>query len=295
MKEKNKNLKIAFLSLLALSMLISCSIAIAGNWKIIDGDSWCNEGWHKSGKQVCEVRELDIEKAWDSIKVDASPNGSITVEGWKNKSIRIRARVQAKAESEEMAHEILSDIEIGTEKNTIKARGPELFHSKKSWTVSFRLMVPENSDLNLNSVNGGISIHSVHGEIDAETINGGVSIHDVHGDIDAKTLNGGIILAMISGDVKAGATNGGIIATLNGDRWQGEGLDLHTTNGAIKLSVPENYSAELKAGTVNGRMKIDFPVKVRGRIKKSINTTLGEGGATIEARTTNGSVNITKE
>ncbi|MFC1841060.1 DUF4097 domain-containing protein [Thermodesulfobacteriota bacterium] len=275
MRNKYRISIIAFLFLLALSLLIPGSMVIAGSWKTIDDDSWCDEGWFKNGKEVCEVRELDIEEVWDLINVDASPNGGISVEGWENKSIRLTARVQAKAASREEAREILSDIDIKTEHQTIKARGPKFFNSKKSWTVSYRLMVPQNIDLELNALNGGISIDNVHGQIDAKTLNGGIKLEGISGDVDAHT------------------TNGGITARLNGDRWKGKGLDLHTTNGGIKLSIPENYSAQLEAGTVNGGMKIDFPIKVQGWIKKNIKTTLGEGGAAIKARTINGGVNIT--
>lgn len=274
MRDKSRIAIITLLSLLALSIIIPGSIVTAGNWKTIDDDSWCNEGWYKSGKTACEVREIDIDKKWSSINVDASPNGGINIEGWEKKNIRVTARIQAKARSEEKAQEILADIDIGTKNNTIEAKGPKFSNSKRSWTVSYRIMVPQNIDLDLKALNGGISIHNVGGEIHAKTLNGGIDLGKISGDIDART------------------TNGGITVSLDGDRWRGKGLDLHTTNGSIKLSIPEYYSAELEAGTVNGGMKIDFPVKVQGWIKKSIETTLGEGGAPIKARTINGSVKI---
>lgn len=244
---------------------------------MVGNDSWCHEGWFRSGETVCEVREIDIEENWDSINVDASPNGGIIIKGWDKKSIHVEARIKARAGSEEEASEILSDIDINTEHNTIKTRGPKLTGSKNSWTVSYSIMVPQNIDLKLNALNGGISIDNIHAQIDAKTLNGGIKLERISGNVDART------------------TNGGITAKLSGDRWMGEGLDMHTTNGGIKLSIPEEYSAELEAGTVNGGMKIDFPIKVKGWIKKSIKTTLGEGGAVIKARTTNGGVNITKE
>ncbi len=252
-------------------------MAIAATWQTTGDDSWCDEVWNNSRKSACEVRKMDIEEEWNSIHVDASPNGGITIEGWEKKSIRIEARLQAKAASREEASEILSDIDIETKNKTINAIGPKFYTSGKSWTVSYRIMVPENMDLELGALNGGISIDNVHGQIDTKTVNGGIKLERVSGDVDAHT------------------TNGGITAKLDGDQWRGKGLDLQTTNGGIRLSIPENYSAELEAGTVNGGMKIDFPIKVQGWIEKNIETTLGEGGAAIRARTTNGSVSITND
>ncbi len=150
------------------------------------------------------------------------------------------------------------------------------FSSRKWWSVSFHVMVPKLSDLDLKAMNGGISINNLEGRI------------------DAKTLNGGIDLQGIAGDVEAHTTNGGITAELNEKRWLGRGLDVSTINGGIRLAIPEDFSAELEMSTVNGVIYIDFPIMVKGRIDKNIKTTLGEGGATIKAKTINGGVTVDK-
>jgi DUF4097 and DUF4098 domain-containing protein YvlB len=84
------------------------------------------------------------------------------------------------------------------------------------------------------------------------------------------------------------------VVELSGDRWDGETLDVRTTNGGVKMSVPENYSARLEAGTVNGGINVDFPVTVQGRLNKQLALNLGSGGATIRAMTTNGGVHISR-
>ncbi len=64
-------------------------------------------------------------------------------------------------------------------------------------------------------------------------------------------------LTAVNGDVKGQTTNGGVDIDLDGSFWSGEGLDVETTNGGVKLSVPENYSARLEASTNNGGINID--------------------------------------
>ena len=250
---------------------------LADNWKKIEDSSWCRDNSSFFSRSVCEVRELFIDEAWEKITVDANPNGSIKVEGWDKDSIMIQARVQANAGSEEDAEEIISEIDIETDGNRICADGPKYFGSKKSWSVSYSLMVPLKSNLKLSALNGGISIA------------------DVSGDINARTVNGGIELKGLSGDVEADTLNGGITVELDGDRWQGSGLEARTTNGGIKAEVPEGYSADLKASTVNGGIRVDFPVKVQGWIKKNIETTLGDGGAPVVFKTVNGGVSVEKK
>lgn len=71
-------------------------------------------------------------------------------------------------------------------------------------------------------------------------------------------------MAEVAGTVQARTTNGGVGVRLSGERWTGSGLELETTNGSIELSVPTAFSADLSARTVNGSIRADFPVSVRG-------------------------------
>jgi DUF4097 and DUF4098 domain-containing protein YvlB len=79
---------------------------------------------------------------------------------------------------------------------------------------------------------------------------------------------------------------------LAGDSWSGAGMDVETTNGGITLLIPEDYSAEIETRTTNGGIDLGFPVTVQGRIGRELRATLGDGGPTIRAITTNGGVHI---
>lgn len=259
-----------------ISILIISADAFAGNWEKVDDSSWCSEKYSFFTDTACEVRQININEPWRIIKVDANPNGSIKVEGWEKDAILIKAKVQVSSNSKKKAGEILSEIEIDANSNKIHAAGPTGYNPNQSWSVSYHIMAPVKSNLNLSSVNGGIAINYINGEI------------------NAKTVNGGITLVKISGDVEVSAVNGGITAELDGDRWLGKGITASTTNGGIRFVVPEKYSADLKAGAVNGGIHIDFPVTIKGWVTKNIETKLGEGGAPVSLNTVNGGVSIDK-
>jgi hypothetical protein len=263
--------------IILISILIISGEAFAGNWEKVADSSWCSEKFSFFTDTVCEVRQININEPWKMIEVDANPNGSIKVEGWEKDNILIKVKVEASASSKKKAETIISEIEIEADNNKIHADGPTNFSSNQFWSVSYHIMAPVKSNLNFNTVNGGISINHINGEI------------------SAKTVNGGITLNKISGDVEVNAVNGGITAELDGDRWQGKGISARTTNGGIKFIVPEKYSADLKAGAVNGGIHIDFPVTIQGWITKNIETKLGEGGAPISLNTVNGGVSIDKK
>ena len=125
-------------------------------------------------------------------------------------------------------------------------------------------------------------------------MNGGIAVDHVESKMDLHTVNGGLTLSAIDGDVRATTQNGGVTAELVGDRYRGAGMDVSTTNGGVRLSLPANYSAQLETGTTNGHLNFDFPVTLQGSISRHLSVQLGSGGATIRAMTTNGGVSIAR-
>jgi hypothetical protein len=99
----------------------------------------------------------------------------------------------------------------------------------------------------------------------------------------------------MGGDVRGQTTNGGIDVDLDGPSWNGEGLDVETSNGGIKIAIPEHYSARLEASTDNGGLNIDYPGAPRDRRDRDVSVQLGSGGAPIRMRTNNGGVRVTRK
>ena len=234
----------------------------------------CRDNWY-SDRLVghCDVREQTLAATGGVLSIDGRQNGGVSVKGWDQNQILVRARVQTGATSAGEAEELASQIRIETGGGKIFASGPD---SRRDyhWDVSYEVFVPRRSDLSL------------------ETHNGGIALAGVNGRIEFNALNGGVVLRQVGGNVHGTTTNGGLVVELAGDRWDGETLDVRTTNGGIVMSVPENYSAHLETGTVNGSLSIDFPVTVQGRITREIAVNLGSGGPTVRAMTTNGGVRI---
>lgn len=241
-------------------------------------DNPCDEQWDRGrGSRHCEVREERLAAFAGPLVVDAAPNGGIQVEAWDESGILVRAIVIAQADSDDDARRIASEVQVHTGGGRVTATGPDLrSHRRESWHVSYRVYVPARTDLDLATRNGGIAIRGVQGDIRFETSNGGVSLSDLGGDVRGRT------------------TNGGLTVTLGGAEWDGAGLDVQTTNGGVRLAIPEGYSARLESGTVNGGFQSEVPLTVQGRINRNVSATLGSGGAPVKVRTTNGGVRITR-
>ena len=70
-------------------------------------------------------------------------------------------------------------------------------------------------------------------------------------------------------------------------------MNFRTTNGSITLTLPSDLRAGLTARTTNGSVQTDFPITVQGTFRKNrLEGEINGGGASIELRTTNGSIRI---
>lgn len=238
-----------------------------------EDDRWCREGGGDEGEVAVDVRETRLPADRQTVRVDAGTNGGIRVHAWTDAGILVRACVKARAATDERAQELVRAVRVTTG-GTIGVDGPRDLGRHEGWSVNFEVLVPATTNLDLEGHNGGIGIEGVRG------------------DIEFRTTNGGVRLVGVGGDVHGSTTNGGLQVELTGTRWDGAGLDARTTNGGVTLTVPTEYHAELEAGTVNGGMNFEFPILVQGRLDRNLRTTLGDGGAPIRVKTTNGGVRV---
>ncbi len=236
---------------------------------------FCSNNWSNGDKvSFHELRETIVSA--NSLTVDGKRNGGISVKGENRSDILIKACVQTWGESDEAARLLAKNIRIETGP-TVRAEGAS---EKSNWSVSYQILVPRITNLNLTTLNGGIKISNVEGNMEFEA------------------KNGGIHLSGVAGDVKGKTTNGGLHIELTGNSWKGSGLDVETTNGGVHLSMPDNYAARFETKTVNGGFKSDIIAlnvekdendRTRG---VNISRDLNGGGATVRVVTTYGGVKI---
>ncbi len=238
-------------------------------------DPWCQGEGTRDRGHYCEVREMTFPAPGGVLTVDASPNGGIKVVGSDRRDVLVRAKVVTNADTTDQAQALAREITV--QNAPIHAEGPTSGHDR-NWSVSYEISVPIPQALSLASTNGGISIRGIHAQVDFHT------------------QNGGIVLTDVAGLFKGRTQNGGVQVSLQGQRWEGDGLDVETQNGGIKVSLPEGYSARLETSTVNGRVSTDFPVTVVGSMdRRHLTGDINSGGAPLRLTTINGGVSITKK
>jgi DUF4097 and DUF4098 domain-containing protein YvlB len=237
----------------------------------------CPENQNRNrDRSFCEIREYTIADA-GRLAVNSHTNGGIRVIGSDRSNILVRAQVQTNAPTAEEAKSLAGMIRVEAVPGRVSAVGPENLDGR-GWAVSFEVLVPRRSGLELKAHNGGIGIS------------------DVEGDIQFEAQNGGVTLQRLGGDVKGRTVNGGLKVELAGNTWRGNQMDVQTTNGGINVSMPEFYSARFETSTVNGNVSSDMPnVQIsKDRRERQQSITLGSGGPLVRLTTTNGGIKLGK-
>src|SRR5581483_1785468 len=236
---------ILFSLLAAATLPLVPSRAEAKPWpRAGSGEMDCSSSHFQDNDLVsyAEMREQRLPAASTNY-INPGQNGSIRVHGWNNADVLVKACIQTAAPSDSEARAVVSQVTIARGAGMIEPTGPST-NDRLYWGVSYEVWVPNGSNVKMDANNGSIAVDDVHGQIRFHTSNGSVHLSDVGGDVDGSTTNGSVSVA------------------LAGTGWNGRGLHVETTNGSVKLELPENFSAQIQASTVNGRIHSDFPVTV---------------------------------
>ncbi|WP_321477336.1 hypothetical protein [uncultured Paludibaculum sp.] len=266
------------ISALGAAFLLATALAPAQEKKLT-----CEDRGNDSRHRICDMREMKMAYT-GRLDVDAAPNGGIRITAWDRNEILVRAKVEAWGDSDSESRDRLNQVHVITSGSTVKADGPKsttfgIKTGDQKWSVSYEAFVPRKIDLKLDSVNGGINVA------------------DVRGNLRFQTVNGGITLIGVNGTVKGETVNGGVHVDIAGTYWEGEGLEVETVNGGVVLSVPSTFAANVHAETVNGGMSTNFDgAVVEGKWgPKKMDLRIGAGGPKVSVSTVNGGVQIKKK
>jgi hypothetical protein len=224
---------------------------------------------------VCETTAHRLGRSTGTLRIDGGGSGIVNVRPAPSGDVKVTARLEVRAATVDRARQVADAVTIRMNNDGIGADGPATRRGE-SWTVHFDVMVPPNTDLDVRSANGSVNLSGIAGSI------------------NAGTTNGSLVLTGVQGEVRATSVNGSVRIVLEGRRWEGAGLQVTTTNGAVAFTMPVDYSAELDVAVTNGRVATTIAVAENfpGRRETTYRTTLGEGGALLRVVTRNGLVTI---
>ena len=200
--------------------------------------------------------------------------------------INVNGRITAERATDEAAKDHLAKMEIREEVSgdrvRVESRPPRL-SGLAGHEIEWTIKVPAGVVVDLRTVNGGVRINGLSGEVHAKTTNGGVKGNNVSASIlEASSVNGGIEFEF-SGALAADAS-----------------VDLETVNGGVEVSLPASSKVTISARAVNGGVRVDDLDVQRSEeatsfdSKRRLEGTLNGGGAKVTISTTNGGVRISR-
>jgi putative adhesin len=128
-----------------------------------------------------------------------------------------------------------------------------------------------------------VEAHAVNGKLVAEGVSAPVSLSTVDGDIATKAC----------GDVRGNTVNGVVRVAL--PTRGAKRVDLEAVNGELELRMAADAGAQVRANTVSGQIRSDFPLSQKQEIVGShASGTIGDGSVRVELSTVNGPIHIAK-
>jgi hypothetical protein len=235
-------------------------------------------GWVAAGEVFEEVFDQSYPLAAGGMIGLENVNGDVSIEVWERDEVRVYA--VKSASTTELLDGLEIKVDAGKRGLHIDTQYPSTRHQygkhHSHMKVEYTLTVPRLARIDdIDLVNGNLSVAGVEGGVSAATVNGNILVRDCAGDAHLSTVNGGIEARVD----RLGPANS---------------LDMESVNGRLDLYLASSIGADLKADSVNGRLKNDFGIDVRkGKyVGSDFQGTVGGGGAEVALETVNGSINV---
>jgi hypothetical protein len=269
------------------------SVSISGGHRQPAND--CSDVRIRFDDQDAVVRseERTVTKAEAAVlRVHPHSNGGVQVAGWDKETYSVTA-CKAAAGSGDAVERILSEIKMSIENGRVTTSGPG---DEDAWTVELLIRAPKSASIELDTINGPISLYDVDGKLTARAQNGPISLKNFSGDAEITAVNGPITLEGSNGNVRIRTENGPISVALEGKTWSGAGLTADAENGPMTLRVPSGYQSSFLVESTN-----HAPVSCRASICDNARKTwddehrrieYGNAPAMIRLSTVNGPVSV---
>jgi hypothetical protein len=136
---------------------------------------------------------------------------------------------------------------------------------------------------------GSINLEKCEGKVDVRTSGGSITIGEVKGNVTAHTSGGGIKVEEVMGTIDASTSGGSVTARIS--KQPKSDCRLKTSGGGITVYLNEDVGMNVDARTSGGGVKTDFPVTIKGEIRKNaLQAKINGGGPELYLRTSGGSI-----
>lgn len=226
--------------------------------------------------------ELRVETSDGNVSVRAGGNkeilAQVTTMGWRISADEVR----------------VIDRQSG-DRVEIEVKIPHTRWSAGRRSVRIEVTVPRETNLDIRTGDGEISLDGVKGETRLSTGDGNVEARALDGALEATTGDGNLRVDGRFDRLSLKTGDGNIHAEVGSGSKMVSDWSARTGDGDLVLRLPEGFAADLNAHTGDGNIDLDFPVTVSGAVRHSeIRGKINGGGPTLTVHTGDGSIRIEK-
>ena len=242
-----------------------------------------------------------------------SPAGRIQVKAWDRHEVLIVAQhtsSNAGVETEQAGNRI--------EVATVIASGDAASGDEVS--ADYQVNVPVESELQIRTDSGNVTVESVHGDMSFDSVAADVALQDVEGYLVIKSIGGSLVCTRCSGRLDATSISGNFqllqpnmdnvrVQTSSGSiLFDGSFLSrgiyvLKNYSGTIEVRFSSNDSFDVQAASLYGKVINQAPItpdkhRVRtpyaSNMAKSLFGSVNDGNAKVELSSFSGTIKILK-
>jgi DUF4097 and DUF4098 domain-containing protein YvlB len=185
--------------------------------------------------------------------------------------------------------------------------------------TDFEITVPVDSELNIRTDSGNVTVDSVHGDMTFDTVGANLQLSDVNGYLMVKTIDGSLVCNRCSGKLEANSISGNVsmvdpslesvrVQTSSGNiyfdgSFQSRGIYIMKNfSGTIEVHFSSNDSFDVNAASLKGDVinQASFKPDTHGNTHPaskwghSLFGTMNEGHAKVELSSFSGTIKILK-
>ncbi len=262
-------------------------------------------------KKSFSVKKSDVD-FWFCV---CNINGTVEVEAYDGKSIELELKKEIRGRTDSDVKQGMEELKLyvdeGAEYVKVLMESPDQMIREKDdplacgwdwngnrggpkydYRFDYKIKVPKGISVKVSTVNNGdLEIRNVEGNIYANNVNGDVTLEGIQGDTKASTVNGVVEVSYIKMPTEFGSFS--------------------TVNGDILIGTPSGVNGVFNFDTQWGKVysDLDFDSKLAPQMKKtsggkggtkykisnSNGYQIGKGGPSMEFKTLNGDIRISKK
>jgi hypothetical protein len=279
-----------FISIQLTSTLMSICIAVTGCVIIQKGNPIPLAKYERTV-------QLSEPMTMNSLFSAKSYDGRITVTGEDTTDCSVTATIVARAGSEAKAKQIAEKTNLSLERTsnrlTVNVEKPLPLWINQCVDVNFDVKLPINSNLELNTTDGDITVENINGIVDVKTGDGKIELLQAGPKIKARSFDGTVRVRENTGDVDIKTFDGKINVTYSEDASGICNISLITNDGTIDLNTPADFSANAEISTNDGSIQSDLPIQITGKLsRKKIKGIIGTGQGNLYIKSGDGTIRI---